>query len=657
MDEELTAEERERMRKMAALARVSAGIVRKWTWLFAMVFAVLFAGFSWYVVQRSAKSSWRYTATTRLLYMPLQNAKVPAMGDKQLFRVLDRHSLKRRVGEELPLPAGEKAMLGADLKIVQERQPSNLFTLTAKSGSAEAAVRKVNFYAAILIGEYGEWRVNELNRWNGDATERRTKMRAEVAKIEEELVDLRTRAGTDSPVEAQTALTTMIGEQRRNLLMLDVEIEAAEKTRESLEGADGSLTAALIQRAPELRKLKTAIEELDDEIAKLRQVYTDLNPRVLGKLEDRDAMEKRYREIVAECGGEDPGEDRIRELEKDQTSILNVASKLDALKEAKKSLAETLSRNEERVQELMRLTPQVSLLSVRRRDLNYALVDLDEQISNAAHMLENASSELQQLERAEGTGERSPYRRENFAIAAAGAAVGTAALGLLTVGLGLLFGRVRGARELALAGDIRVLGSLPGRWTMRRRAAQNAMRVVALHFVDAPESQGTVAVCRLKGARLQPRFVEALEWSISMAGRRQFSLRVVPAETFDAPDGAKTMLGVVRKDNEGWFPASNPYALAPAELEVLRADLTELRKEFDCIVVTVHDGLRKGGDFSRQLLGVCDAALVVAGANRTKRKDLAYVLRLAQEAGKPLMGLVTGARGGIVRREQEESQW
>ncbi|MBP5787286.1 MAG: hypothetical protein J6Y19_05685, partial [Kiritimatiellae bacterium] len=536
--------------------------------------------------------------------------------------------------------------------------PSNLFTLTAHSGSREAAVRKVNAYAAILIAEYGEWRVKELNRWNGDATERRARMLAERAKVENEIAELKVRAGTDTPVETQTALTTLIGEERRNLLMLDVEIEAAEKTRETMKGEDHSVAEKLIERAPELRKLKATMEELDSEIAKLRQIYTDMNPRVQGKLEDRASLEKRYQEIVEECGGEDPGENRIRQMEREQTAVLDITSKLEALKEAKKNLQASLDHNEERAQVLLEVAPQVMLLGSRRRELNLSLVELDEQINSAAHMLEHAQSELQQLEPAAGAADRWPYRPENFVYAAAGAGACTGALALLTVGLGLLFGRVRGAKELAAAGDMRVLGSVPRRWGMGKKEAKEAMGVVANHFVDAPESKGVVLVCRLKGAKTLPAFEEVLDWSLTMAGLRPFTMTVVSPGSCDIPkDGTGAMVNTVRKGPKGWFPVVNRYSLAPTEIQMLKADLTALREEFDCIFLEVHGGLRRGGDFTEQLLGACDSALFVAGANRTRRSELAYAKRLAKDAGKPTMGLVTGARGRVVRKELETSQW
>ncbi len=662
MNDELTAEEQERLRKAVTIGRVSLGIVLKWVWLFLLVFLVLFAGFSWYVVQRLARSGWRYTASAQLLYMPLQNAKIPPMGDKQLFRILNRGSLKQRVGEELPLPKGETGTLAWDLDIRQEVKPPNLYTLTARSGSREAAVRKVNAYAGVLAAEYGEWRVKELNRWGQDATERRTKMRSQLAEMEEQLVELRNRAGTDTPVATQTALTTMVGEQRRNLLMLDVDIAAAEKSRDSLDGGDSAVGATLIAKAPELRKLKAAMEELDSEIAKLRQIYTDLNPRVQGKLEDRESLEKRYRELVAECGGEDPGEDRIRQLERDQASMLDVVSKLDSLKEARKELAETLERNEERERELMAVTPQVALLEFQRRELSLALVELDEQIGNMTHMRENAASELQQLERAVGAVERTPYGPKSFALAAAGAGLCTAGLAVLTVGLGLLFGRVRGAKELAASGEMNVLGSLPGKWTTKKNLAKEAMGVVANHFVKAGEAKGVVLVCRLKGAKPEPKFAEELDWALSMAGVRSFALTVVSQGSRELPETEGKaedvpLLNTVRAGSKGWFPVVNRYALAPTELQMLRADLATLRGEFECIFLVVFGGLRHGGDFMAQLLGTCDSVLLVAGANRSRRSELAYARRLIKAAGKPVMGLVTGARGRTVRKELEESRW
>ena len=202
-----------------------------------------------------------------------------------------------------------------------------------------------------------------------------------------------------------------------------------------------------------------------------------------------------------------------------------------------------------------------------------------------------------------------------------------------------------------------VLGSLPRRWAMRKRAETDALGVVALHFVNASTPKGVVLLCRLKGAKEQPKFVAALDWSLSMSGLRPFKLNVVQSEGFKAEEGAETMINTVRKGPEGWFPVVNRYSLAPTELQMLRADLEALRADFDCIFVAMPGGLRRGGNFLSQLLGVCDSALLVAAADKSRRRELAYVKRMARIAGKPMMGLVTGAKGKVVRREMEASKW
>lgn len=658
MDNELSTEEQERLRKMTIAGKVALGIALKWVWLFALVFVVLSAGFSWYLVQRSLRSQWRYTASTRLLYMPRQDGKIPLMGDKQLLRVLERVSLKRRAGADLPLPPGEESRLGTDLSIKQESKPSNLYTLTARSGSREAAVRKVNAYADTLLSEYGAQRLQELTRWGGAAEIRKETMHRELEALEEELSQLKMEAGTETPVEALVSLTSLIGEQRRNALMLDVEVAAAEKTRAQLEEEQPEAGAAILNRAPDLRKLRAAMDELDGEIAKLRQVYTDLNPKVRGKLEDREELDKQYKAILEECGGVDPGEGGMEQAERAQMTLLDATSRVQALKEARETLGETLARNEERAAQLSEVSPRAAVLIAQKTELERGLKEVEEQLGSVVYLQKNASSDLIQIERASEAKEENPFRVQNFAMAAAGAAACTGALAVWTVALGFFFGRVRGAKELAAYGDIRVLGSLPRRWAMRKHKEKEALGVVALHFVDAPEAKGSVLVCRLKGAKTQAKFEESLDWSLSMSGIRPFVLTVLPPNDEGVPvKDAETMLNTVRKGNQGWFPVVNRYSLAPTELQMLRADLAALHEEFDCVFVKMSDGLRRGGNFTVQLLGACDSALLVVGADRTRRRELAYVRRLVQGAGKPMMGLVTGARGGIVRKELEESRW
>ena len=91
----------------------------------------------------------------------------------------------------------------------------------------------------------------------------------------------------------------------------------------------------------------------------------------------------------------------------------------------------------------------------------------------------------------------------------------------------------------------------------------------------------------------------------------------------------------------------------PEDFQMLQADLATLRGEYDHVFIRVKGGIRRGGSFFAQLLGVCDSALVVAGAGATARASLAYARRCIKESGKPAMGLATGVKTKVVKAEME----
>ena len=70
-------------------------------------------------------------------------------------------------------------------------------------------------------------------------------------------------------------------------------------------------------------------------------------------------------------------------------------------------------------------------------------------------------------------------------------------------------------------------------------------------------------------------------------------------------------------------------------LQMLQADLAELRKKYDHVFVHMPGGLRRGGSFFDQLLTTCDSVILVASA------------------GKPMMGMATDVSAKVVRKEME----
>ena len=639
---------------MVALHKVAKGILRKWLWLLLLVFGVSFVLFSVFLVWHFAKSVHRFSAETKLLYNPRKVDKFDTMSEKQLMSVLDRGSLKRRVGETVSMPDLEKQCLTLDLEIKQGlRQSGNIFTLTAQSGSWKGAVQKVNAYAEILLEEYVKYRRQDLSAQH-EAMERRKKSYQEqLAEVESEESLSKGRTGVATPVQTLTALNALLSDQRRNLSMLDVEAANERVRMKRLEASVGASGAAIIANASTIRRRSAEIAAIDAEISKLREQYTDLNPKVRGKLDDRKIKIDEYKEFMKEKGIGDIAVEDIERIERAAFELSEVTTKLEVLAESKRSLEGEIKINEARAATLTSAVSTMERLRMRRADIELTIKGFDEQLDTLGYLIAAVDTDLRQIEQAGGAGDAGPLRTRNFVIATGGAFVVTLALMLWLLSFEFVFGRVRGTEEISAWGDVLSLGSLPKPDCMDAAEEKDILGVVALRFCDAEVPKGVVLVCRMEGAELQPRFREALDWSLAMAGHKPLMLNLVRTSEFNPPEDATSLISVVYRDTVGWFPVENRYSLAPTELQMLQADLAEIRKDHDEVFVLMPDGFRKGGSFFDQLLGVCDSVLLFIGAEKTPRTDFSYVRRHVAAGGRPMMGIVVNALARAARMDME----
>ena len=89
---------------------------------------------------------------------------------------------------------------------------------------------------------------------------------------------------------------------------------------------------------------------------------------------------------------------------------------------------------------------------------------------------------------------------------------------------------------------------------------------------------------------------------------------------------------------------------------MLQADIAELRKDFDAVFVLMEGGMRKGGTFFDQLLGICEAGVLIVSASHTPRSWFNYVRRHMEMAKKPIVAIATGAPAAVIRAEMEAKQ-
>ena len=653
MEEEVTDAERDRLKRLATLRKVVLGIVFRWAWLFVTLFVVCFAVLGAYLSLRGAKSVERYTATTRLLYNPRKVADIETISDKQIMSILDRASVKRRIGDVVSMPLAERQCLAFDMTIKQERKPTNLFTLTAASQSWEGAVRKVNAYAEMLIDEYAQFRAKDLDTWKHSLANRRSSLVDDLAAIEAEESKLKTKTGVMSPQEALLALNSLISDQRRNVSVLGVDLTNEDMRKKRLEKRIGKAGLAISENAAAIRKRTEVINLVDKELAELREKYTDINPKVTGKLQEREQLMAELRDFLKAKGVADLDIESLDQMERTAAEFADCTTRMAAINEKKRAIEQEISDNEKRAKDLAAMIPAFEVLQTRRADVSASIREADEKVNNITYVIGTLRNDLRQIERTGGAGDRGPFGAKQLGLALGGSAGIVFVAVLWVVALELLFGKVRGGREVMAFDEVSFLGSLPMRNALPADEDREVMGVVALKmFLSAKESQVSL-VCCLPGAQVRDEFVQVVESTALMSGEKCFVMDVVSGANFTPPEGAEQMIGAVRSGSHGWFPAVNRFVMAPTELQILQADIESLKDAYSNIFIRMEGGVRTGGTFFDQLLGICNAVIMLVDTRRTPRSAFAYVRRHVMASGKRIMAMATDAGAKTVRKEME----
>lgn len=654
MQDELTEEEKARMRRLNTLRKVATGILAKWRLPLAAVFLGSLAALAAFSASRAAKSVKRYEAKTRLLYSPRKHARIANVSDWQLMAILESARFKRLVGDKVDMPQKERECLAADMEIKQEKKPTNIFQLKAASQSWQGAVLKANAYAEILIDAYVDDRNKELDRSRESVMASRAALVDELSEIEADASTLKTRTGVLSPQEALLALNTLVSDQRRNLSALDVDIANEEMKRKKMEKVAGGACLAIAANAQAIRKRMEALAAMDAEISALREKYTDRNQKVSGKIEARREKAEELRAFLKSKGADSVDVENIDQAEKDAAALAGCITRIEALAEKRRALNQEIQDNEKRASALASLIPEYEKLQTRRAGVSQSIRDLDREIEDISYMQSSIRNDLRQIDRAGGAGDNGPFGMKQIAVSAGGSVFCTLFCAAAILFLEFMFGKVRGGREIAAYPEMGFVGSLPARGVLPDADTREVTNVVALKIFLSKAHSGTVLVCRLPGAEPPGEFLGAIDFTASMSGVSVFTLDIVSGDTFSPPGDAEQMIGVSRKGSHGWFPAANRFALSPSELQILEADIATLRQTHETVFIRMEGGIRTGGTFIDQLQGISDAVLLEVGDGTTPRRVFNYARRHMESSGKPAMTLVTGASAKTVRRELKE---
>lgn len=655
-EETINENEQAQLRRIVAFQKVVLGIFLKWKWLLLLLFVLLGAAFVGHLYIRASTSVSRFESSTRLIFNPRKVPKIESLTEQQLLSILDRPSLKRKIAEHVEMTLAERECLSKDVLIEQERHPPNVFTLTVASQTENGAAQKANAYADILVEEYVSYRTTDLENRRTSIASRRKTLLDQLSAIEAEEKTLKTKTGIVSPQEALLNLNTLISDQRRNLSALGVDIANENVKRTRLEKEVGASGPTIIANAAAIRRRAEAIAAVDKEVATMREIYTDINPKIIGKLEDRNALVKELEGFLKSKGVAGLNVDGIDQIEKSAGELAECGTRLAVLGEKRRALEQETADNEKKAAELTAMIPEYERLAAHHADMELSVRALGEELSNIAYSESTLRNDLRQIERARSGDDKGSLGTKKIVIAIGADLICFAGVLVVVIILEFMYGNIRGGKEIAAYDEIRFLGSIPTPGTLPDEEAREVMGVVALKLLHPDALKGVMLVALLPGAAKNTGFTDVLDYTATISGKRLFSVNLVPSADFSPPADGEQMIGVVRKEARGWFPVQNRLALAPSELEMLQADIAELRNDFDAVFVFMDGGLRKGGSFFDQLLGICEASVLVVGDSQTPRSWFSYVRRHLGEAKKPMVAIATGAPARVIRAEMEAKQ-
>ena len=457
--EELDAEEL-RLRRLNALRGIAQIIARRWLWAFLAALVVVSGALTALLARRTARSCERAVVTTKLQFYPKSAAKIPALDAKQVLQILTRAALVRTYIEEAGLVGVERLRAWIDLSIEQNRWDPRLFEITTKASTEARAVEKANAFADVCLKEYEAYRRAELEKWLTTIGARRQELTDQIAQVDGEEQRLAQANGLLSPEEDADRLRTTISDQKVRLSEAAVRVTNGALRAKRLKEELGAVSVKAFGRADELKALQEDVLRAEKEVARLRTLYTDKNPRLAVVLKAQAESRAKLDAFLKENEMPAMTSVELERLTAVYEKLKDTEIEYEVQKSGKEALEKEIAANERQLTTLVRLLPQFEGFRRRRETLQATIQGLEETISDIRYLQASVSGDLAQVEHATGGKVASPLSKKNVALGLAGGLFAAGGLLTLLVLLDFAFGRVRSPREVACYLGVRLLGAV-----------------------------------------------------------------------------------------------------------------------------------------------------------------------------------------------------
>ena len=651
-DKEISPQEaeRERMLQFELYRKLCVSILLKWWWVIlllivgtAMVLAVVFE-------IRFQESGERYEANTGLFFFPKEMKFYAPMTLKQTLELFARSTLRKQVADRLNLSGKERASLGGRIEITTERTRPNLIQISVKAATLEGAVLLANTVADVCCDEYVEFRSRDLRSRLDTLLDRKAELLRSLDRCDKQQRELVSPWTSLSPSQELDRLRAFIAIALGKLSEQNIRYANEEAKYKKLEEQLSKIDPIALKYTDHLKELLDNQERLKRETQRLRQLYTDKNPRLLAIITESEDSEKEYHDFLKEKGIRAHDPEALRNADAMLKEQAATAENLDVLKQNRSALASEIEKNRATAAQLTAVLPKYNELVTQRQSFFEILNSVEEGIGDLQLLLAMAPNDIQQVEKVTGAVPGTAFDKKSLALTVAGTMLVSGTGVFLLVGLLILLGKIADRDEVAAYWTLASIGSYP---SSGEQFESEQEKEAVLHgiFYRLREALGGGRVLFEgvgEGGVMVPDILQSRDWNFAMAGMKVFRIEIVPAVDFTEPeeDGRDGALVAVRcaAGSTGSLPVDNPRALSPAELEMLGCDAKELLSKYDLLILTRSVPLRVDELFFRQMVEFCDCSLLYFGAGATSRRLLRYTASLPRACGHAVAVILTGVK-------------
>ena len=648
MDTYKEKEERQ-LQRLEELQRVCKSILGSHVELLVIFGILVAASFLTMFYLRAKNSLSRFTAQVALHYQPKSTQNVQPYNDKYVMHILAREAVRHQFIESLNASLDTDNASGPqNIQIEQTFRQTNYFVVSLSAATEKDAVAFVNMFADLCTLAYTDERMAYLENWKSVLEQNRQELAAKIQANNEEMAKVEMKAVVLAPEKNYEYLQNRLTSERANLAKQEAALRALEQQYKALEESRADILPGLLPNIGRIHQYQAELTALEQELRKLRELYTDRNPKVKAVEKRRAETEDEFRKFLEQNGLAAADMAFLESAPAVIKELDRVSEELDSMRgvyEVQKELIASLNSD---LESFIVNYPKRQDLIRQQEKYASSMEKLDMTIMDINYLMPLIKNDLFIGERAREAQEKLPFTKENITLTLLATIAATGVFALLLLVFGYFYGKVAGVEEIDGLSGLNYLGILPTAKSKFEEGSSERLFFsgIAHQFNLVKPLPKTLLMGSLPGGEMGPDFVQAFAEDCSMGDRKVLVLNLVQSKSFKIPvdrDLHRTAIAFYSNSKGyGYLPVANLRCLQANEEGKMRQDMLLLQKMFDLICIVQSVPLSQDGVFLEQVSTMCDGAILSVGVKKTPRLTVRLLQKLQSKIGLSLMTILSG---------------